>query len=195
MLWLIVAGGILVDLLAALGDRASCRINLGEWGTTPIVAAVLTVVLVAAFQPPAAPARGGPAGVLRARLAALRRQARRGAAQLLRRLSRADLERRRLSHPRARHDAARRAAHAETRRASRSTIRRPPPTTTRTARSRRPSPRCASGSGEQKGRYGVTGLGAGSLACHCQGGRGVALLRDRSGGGRHRQATRATSRS
>ena len=34
--------------------------------------------------------------------------------------------------------------------------------------------------GEQKGRYGVTGLGAGSLACHCQGGRGVALLRDRS---------------
>ena len=47
----------------------------------------------------------------------------------------------------------------------------------------------------RRARYGVIGLGAGSLACHAKPGRDLALLRDRSGGDRHRQATRATSRS
>ena len=51
VLWLIVAGGILVIywLPWALGKLP---INLGEWGTTPVVAAVLTVVLLAAFRRP-----------------------------------------------------------------------------------------------------------------------------------------------
>jgi hypothetical protein len=52
VLWLIVAGGILVIywLPWALGKLP---INLGEWGTTPVVAAVLTAGLVAAFRWPA----------------------------------------------------------------------------------------------------------------------------------------------
>ena len=44
--------------------------------------------------------------------------------------------------------------------------------------------------GEGKGRYGVTGLGSGSLACHSKPGRVLALLRDRSGDHRHRQQPR-----
>ena len=51
VLWLIVAGGILVIywLPWALGKLP---INLGEWGTTPVVAAVLTVVLLAELRRP-----------------------------------------------------------------------------------------------------------------------------------------------
>jgi uncharacterized membrane protein len=51
VLWLIVAGGILVIywLPWALGKLP---ISLGEWGTTPVVAAVLAVVLLAEFRRP-----------------------------------------------------------------------------------------------------------------------------------------------
>jgi TRAP-type uncharacterized transport system fused permease subunit len=49
VLWLIVAGGILAIywLPWVLGKLP---LNLGEWGTTAIVAGVLTVVLLAEFR-------------------------------------------------------------------------------------------------------------------------------------------------
>ena len=181
------------DLLAALGDRQAPA-QSGRMGQHGDRGGRADGGAGRRVPPTAAPVRGGPPGVLRAHLAALRRQARRGPAQLLRRLSRADLERRRLSHPRARHDAARRAARAERggqagrRSDARHLLLREQPDRADRCQGARAAGRAKGALRRHRARRRVARL-------PCQGGRGVALLRDRSGSRRHRQATRAISPS
>ena len=54
---------------------------------------------------------------------------------------------------------------------------------------------CASGSGEGKGRYGVIGLGAGSLACHSKAGEAWRFFEIDPVVDRHRQQSATTSPS
>ena len=194
MLWLIVAGGMLVIYWVPWAI-SKLGINVGEWGTTPVVVGRAGGRAARRVAPAAAPARRRAADVLRARLAAVGRQARRGAAQLLRRLPRADLGRRRLPHARSTARRCTAPSASGTTRASRSTIRRPPPTTTRTARWRSTIAKVRERLGDSEGplrrhraRRRLAGL-------PFQGGRGLALLRDRSRSSSASPATRATSPS
>ena len=185
VLWLIVAGGILAIYWVPWAIN-KFNLSVGEWGTTIIVVGLLVVVLIAEVRRPAAPADRGAAHILRAGVAAVRRQARRGAAQLLRCLSRADVGRRRLSHAHSRHHAARRPAdqrrarQSRRRSGSRHLLLRQEPHGADDRQGARAARRQKGPLRRDRARRRVAVL---SL----QGRRVLALLRDRSGHHRHRQ--------
>ena len=108
--WLIIAGGLLAIYWVpwAIGWL---NLNVGEWGSTPVVVALLVIILFSQFRRPVRQLLAALMIFSALVLLALRREAGRGATQLFRCLSRADLQRRRLPYADPRHHAARRAAH------------------------------------------------------------------------------------
>ena len=107
----IFAAGLLVDLAGAAARRP-LRLHVRRLGHDAGHRAGLRRRRRRVLEPRRAPAHRRADDVRRRRHAAVRGQARPGAAQLLRRLSRQPVRRRRLQCPDARHDAARRAAPA-----------------------------------------------------------------------------------
>jgi hypothetical protein len=166
VLWLIVAGGILAIywLPWVLGRLP---VNLHEWGTTPIVAALLTIVLVAAFHRP--PRQFVAATLIFCTVVWLPSSVKRGEAQrsyfgVYRVQTSGDGDYHTLVHGTTLHGA-QRVRDAEGRR-----VDDPTPATYYYENSpiAQTVAKVRERLGDAKGRYGVTGLGAGSLACHAK---------------------------
>jgi hypothetical protein len=166
VLWLIVAGGILgiYWLPWVLGKLP---LNLGEWGTTPIVAGVLTMVLLGAFQHP--PRQFVAAVLVFCAVVWLPSSVKRGEAQrsyfgVYRVQTSSDGDYHTLVHGTTLHGAQR------MRDADGKPVDDPTPATYYYENSpiAQTVAKVRERLGEQKGRYGVTGLGAGSLACHAK---------------------------
>jgi hypothetical protein len=166
VLWLIVAGGILAIywLPWALNKL---NLNLGEWGTTPIVVGVLAVVLLAEFRRP--PRQFVAALLVFCALVWLPSSVKRGEAQrsyfgVYRVQTSSDGDYHTLVHGTTLHGAQR----------VRDDDGKPVDDPTPATYYYENSPMAQSIAkvrerlGEQKGRYGVIGLGAGSLSCHAK---------------------------
>ena len=141
--WLaVIRSPVMLVIWVPLGRRGrATSFTFGEWGTDAGAGARVRRRLPSLFWSHGA-RQLAAALLMFARSSSMlpfQRQARTGAAQLLRRLSRQPVGRRRLQRPDARHDAARRAAHARLDGQPRRPTRRPAPTITRAARWRRPS--------------------------------------------------------
>ena len=166
VLWLIVAGGILA-IYWLPWVIAKLPLNLGEWGSTVIVAGVLTVVLVAAFHRP--PRQFVAALLVFCALIWLPSGVKRGEAQrsyfgVYRVQTSSDGDYHTLVHGTTLHGAQR------VRSEEGKPVDDPTPATYYYENSpiAQTVAKVRERLGEQKGRYGVTGLGAGSLACHAK---------------------------
>ena len=185
VMWLIVAGGILVIYWVPwLITRY--ELPVGEWGATPVVVGILAVVLVAEFRRPSR--QFAAALLVFCALVWLPSGVKRGEAQrsyfgVYRVQTTADGRFHTLIHGTTLHGAQR------IRDEEGNLVDDPTPATYYYENSpiARTIAKVRERLGEKKGRYGVTGLGAGSLACHSKERRGLALLRDRSRDHRHRQ--------
>jgi hypothetical protein len=164
VLWLIAAGGILVIYwLPWALDKLP--INLGEWGTTPVVAAVLTALLVATLGWPARQLVAAMlvfATVVWLPSSVKRGEAHRSYFGVYRVQTSADGDYHTLVHGTTLHGA-QRVRDDEGKR-----IEDPTPATYYYEASpmAQTIAKVRERLGERKGTYGVTGLGAGSLACH-----------------------------
>jgi hypothetical protein len=166
VLWLIVAGGILA-IYWLPWVIAKLPLNLGDWGSTVIVAGVLTVVLVAAFHRP--PRQFVAALLVFCALIWLPSGVKRGEAQrsyfgVYRVQTSSDGDYHTLVHGTTLHGAQR------VRSEEGKPVDDPTPATYYYENSpiAQTVAKVRERLGEQKGRYGVTGLGAGSLACHAK---------------------------
>jgi hypothetical protein len=166
VLWLIVAGGILA-IYWLPWVLTKLPFNLGEWGSTVIVAGVLTVVLVAEFRRP--PRQFVAAILVFCALIWLPSSVKRGEAQrsyfgVYRVQTSSDGDYHTLVHGTTLHGAQR------VRSEEGKPVDDPTPATYYYENSpiAQTVAKVRERLGEQKGRYGVTGLGAGSLACHAK---------------------------
>jgi hypothetical protein len=166
VLWLIVAGGILaIYWLPWIFTKLP--VNLGEWGSTVIVAGALTVVLVAEFRRP--PRQFVAALLVFCALIWLPSSVKRGEAQrsyfgVYRVQTSSDGDYHTLVHGTTLHGAQR------VRNEEGKTVDDPTPATYYYENSpiAQTVVKVRERLGEKKGRFGVTGLGAGSLACHAK---------------------------
>jgi len=166
MLWLIVAGGILAIywLPWALGKLG---LSLGEWGSTPIVVSLLTLLLVSQLHRPAR--QFVAAALIFLALVWLPSSVKRGEAQrsyfgVYRVQTSADGEYHTLIHGTTLHGAQR------IKDDDGNPVDDPAPATYYYENSpiARTIAKVRERLGDKKGTYGVTGLGAGSLACHAK---------------------------
>jgi len=166
VLWLIVAGGILaIYWLPWAAGRLGIRV--GEWGTTPLVVAALVAVLIAQFRHPTRQLVA--ASLVFCALVWLPSGVKRGEAQrsyfgVYRVQQSADGEYHTLVHGTTLHGAQR------VRDEDGNRIDDPTPATYYYENSpmAQTIARVRERLGDRKGRYAVTGLGAGSLACHAK---------------------------
>jgi SAM-dependent methyltransferase len=164
VLWLIAAGGILAIYWLPWAVT-KLRLNVGEWGSTPVVVALLVVVLLAEFRRP--PRQFMAALLLFCAVVWLPSAVKRGDAQRsyfgVYRVQTADEGAyHTLIHGTTLHGAQR------IRDEEGNAVDDPTPATYYYENSpiSRTIGKVRERLGEKKGRYGVTGLGAGSLACH-----------------------------
>jgi hypothetical protein len=164
VLWLIAAGGILAIYWLPWAVT-KLRLNVGEWGSTPVVVALLIVVLLAEFRRP--PRQFMAALLLFCALVWLPSAVKRGDAQrsyfgVYRVQTADDGAYHTLIHGTTLHGAQR------IRDDEGNAVDDPTPATYYYENSpiARTIGKVRERLGEKKGRYGVTGLGAGSLACH-----------------------------
>ena len=185
VLWLVVAGGILTIYWVpwAIGKF---NLDVGEWGTTIIVVGLLTIVLIAGVRRPLRQLTA--ALLIFCALVWLPSAVKRGEAQrsyfgVYRVQTSGDGDYHTLIHGTTLHGAQRIRDEQGNR------VDDPVPATYYYDKSpiAQTVAKVRERLGDKKGRYGVTGLGAGSLSCHSKEGEVLALLRDRSGDHRHRQ--------
>ena len=164
--WLIIAGGLLAIYWVPWAI-AKLNIDVGEWGSTPVVVALLVVVLVAALRWPVRQLLA--ALMIFVALVMLPSGVKRGEAQrsyfgVYRVQTSSDGDYHTLIHGTTLHGAQR------VRDEAGNPVDDPSPATYYYEMSpiARTVAKVRASLGERKGRYGVTGLGAGSLACHSQ---------------------------